>query len=82
MMYQIRESKVSPEGLKVAILDSERQRVANARRAVDLQIRTIMLEKIAPLIQKRDELEMREAALDSEIAPLLEALVYRNNGGF
>lgn len=78
MSYTLRESNVSPEGLRLAILDSERQRVAAARRAVDLNIRTIMLEQIAPLIAKRDELEMREAALDTEISPLLETLTYRN----
>jgi hypothetical protein len=76
--YVIQESKVSAEGLKIAILDSERQRVAAARRAVDLQIRIIMVEQIAPLLAKRDELEMREVALDADIAPLLEQVVYRN----
>lgn len=78
MSYVVRESNVSPEGLKVAVLDSERQRVAAARRAVELNIQKIMLEQIAPLLAKRDDLDRREVALDLEIAPLLEQLVYRN----
>lgn len=78
-MYLIKESNVSPEGLRVAILDSERQRVAAARRAVSLNIETIMVEQIAPLIEKRDCLDGREAELDIEIARLLQGLVYRKS---
>jgi hypothetical protein len=81
MSYVVSESHVSPEGLKVAVLDSERQRVAAARRAVELNIQKIMIEQIAPLIAKRDLLDQRESVLDLEIAPLLEKLVYRNSKG-
>ena len=71
-------SGVSADGVKLAILDAERQRVTAARRAVDMNIQKIMLEQIAPLLLKRDTLDKREADLSLEIAPLLQALVYRN----
>jgi hypothetical protein len=65
-------ARVSPEGLRLAILDSEKQRVDSAINAVDYNIQKIMIEQIAPLLDKKRGLEQRQETLSAEMQQLLD----------
>ena len=65
-------ARVSSEGLHLAILDSEKQRVDSALNAVDYNIQKIMIEQIAPLLDKKRGLEQRQETLSAEMQQLLD----------
>lgn len=67
----LKTAKVSPEGLRLAILDSEKQRVDASITAVDYNIQKIMIEQIAPLLDKKWLLEDRKDTLSAEMRHLL-----------
>lgn len=71
-------ARVSPEGLRLAILDSEKQRVDASIAALDYSIQKIMVEQIAPLLDKKQNLERRQSALSSELQMLLNAVQHRS----
>lgn len=70
-------ARVSPEGLRLAILDSEKQRVDASITAVDYNIQKIMIEQIAPLLDKKRLLEDRKYTLSAEMQHLLRLVQRR-----